>query len=102
MDNEFVIGKDVQNIAHLEARDCQLVAHVLILLALASGHVVVGVDIYYTPVGLDHAHAQHLTMLIGECTRTCLLERGIVKFREFLQRRSIIELDEHAVELMAS
>ena len=101
MDNEFVIGEDVQDIAHLEARDCQLVAHVLIFLALAGGHVVVGVDINDAPVGLDHAHTQHLLALVFHALVVGLLEGGVVKLREFLQGSGIVELDEHAVEFVA-
>ena len=102
MDNEFVIGEDVQDIAHLEARDCQLVAHVLIFLALAGGHVVIGVDINDAPVGLDHAHAQHLLALVFHALVIGLLEGGVVKLREFLQGSGIVQLDEHAVEFVAS
>ena len=98
----FLIGEQVDDVAHLESWHSELVAHLVAFLPFASCHVLVGAHFHNLSARLDDPHSQHLLLGFLEVVVIAFLEGEIVKLRELLDGSSIVELDEHSRELMAS
>ena len=100
--NLFIKEKDIHNITHLESWYSELVAHLAIVVALASYHVVASIDIDNLSIRLYDPNTKnfHLTLLLSK-NGVALLESRVVELRELLDGGIIVELDEHACELMS-